>query len=173
MSPTRLRVKTAEPAPTNAIFGISSFPRVMGYVKVCPVAARWIADDREQHRVEDQHEVQEQQERDELHRDDAAVQQVHDEHDRRQVEDERALEAQRGTAVGPGERIAADAPRSRRSRREVGEDGEHHLAANLSWLLTCAFMSLKTFAASSLPLRNSSSVGCTIRLICGALSVIG
>ena len=86
-----------------------------------------------------------------------------------------AIETWKRSAARPWARVNGIAAAGRDGggdRRQVSEDGEHHLA-NLSWLLTCAFMFLKTFAASSLPLRNSSSVGCTIRLICGALSVIG
>ena len=48
MSPTRLRVKTVDPAPTKAILGIrppllSRRRRVSGYVNVSPTLARCIA----------------------------------------------------------------------------------------------------------------------------------
>src|SRR4051794_12541362 len=128
------------------------------------------ADDREQQRVEHEHEVEEEQERHELHAGERAGRGVHEPHDRREIDGEGELEAQRGTAVGARERVAARTSRDRGHGGEVGEDGEHQY---FSWWLTWSFMVLKTFAAGSLPLRNVSSVGWTIRLICGALSVIG
>src|SRR5205085_4026755 len=70
----------------------------------------------------------------------------------------------RGRGGGDGRQV-------RRHRATRKPEADHF--AYSSWLLTWVFMSRTTFAAGSLPLRNSSSVGCTIRLIWAALVVMG
>src|SRR3954465_11787137 len=117
---------------------------------------------------------------------------MHRAHDRHQIDGERELEAQRRPAVSAGEVVAAerrqrgrDGRRAGRARRggegrqmrphrraRGGEEG--HWVANLRTLLTWVFMSCSALAGSSSePIRIFSSVGWTMRLICGALSVIG
>src|SRR3954453_21032544 len=130
--------------------------------------------------VQHQHQVQKEQERCELYSHHAAFSQVHHADDRRQIDGERELEAQRRPAVGAGEVVAAERRqrggdgREMRRHRRAGGGEKGHWVENLSTLLTWVFMSCSALAGSSSePIRIFSSVGWTMRLICGALSVIG
>ena len=146
---------------------------VMGYVNVCPVAARCTATTVNSSQLSTSIRFRNSRNGRNWTRDDVPRDQLQDADDRGEVDGQREVEPQRGPAVRARERVATQHGQQRRERREVGQDRHHSVPENCSWLLTCSFMSFNTFAASSSPLRNSSSVGCTIRLICGALSVIG